>query len=176
MDSMFITPSTNQDLPEIRKLFGKAIEYQKVKFGKHWHGLNEMQLLSEIDNQLHWKIVETDAIGAFFSIAFTDELIWEERDTDPAVYLHRIVANPAYRGRGYVGAITDWAENFGRAAGKLFIRLDTDVDNSRLNAYYRERGYVFCGVKRFSDKDRANTAIPLHYFGSGLSLFERAIR
>jgi len=172
---MHFTPTTIDDLPVIRELFAAAIAYQKVKFGKHWHGLNEAQLLSEIDNHLHWKIVETDAIGAFFSIAFTDELIWEERDSEPAVYLHRIVTNPLYRGKGYVGAITNWAENFGRAAGKRFVRLDTDVDNSRLNVYYREHGYVFCGVKKFTDKDRANINIPLHYFGSGLSLFERAI-
>jgi ribosomal protein S18 acetylase RimI-like enzyme len=172
---MDFAPSTMDDLPVIRELFEKAIEYQSVKFGKHWQGLNEPQLVREIGHRLHWKIVETDVIAAFFSIAFTDGLIWEERDADPAIYLHRIVTNPAYRGRGYVGAITAWAENFGRAAGKLFVRLDTDVDNSRLNKYYRECGYVFCGVKKFTNKDRANSDIPLHYFGSGLSLFERAI-
>jgi ribosomal protein S18 acetylase RimI-like enzyme len=172
---MDIAPTTLDDLPVIRELFAAAISYQKVKFGKHWHGLNEDQLLSEIDNHQHWKIVEDGVIAAFFSIAFTDALIWEERDADPAIYLHRIVTNPAYRGRGYVGAITDWAENYARAAARLFVRLDTDVENTRLNAYYRECGYVFCGVKKFTDKDRANSAIPLHYFGSGLSLFERAI-
>jgi ribosomal protein S18 acetylase RimI-like enzyme len=172
---MDFAPTTIDDLPVIRDLFAAAIAYQKVRFGKHWHGLNEVQLVTEVGDGLHWKVVEASSIAAFFSIAFTDALIWDERDTDPAIYLHRIVTNPAFRGRGYVRAITDWAEEYGRKAGAVFIRLDTDVDKSRLNAYYRECGYVFCGVKKFTDKDRANSDIPLHYFGSGLSLFERAI-
>jgi ribosomal protein S18 acetylase RimI-like enzyme len=167
--------TTIDDLPVIRELFAAAIAYQKVKFGKHWNGLNEAQLIAEIGNGHHWKVIEASSIAAFFSIAFTDALIWGEWDADPAIYLHRIVTNPGFRGRGYVRAITDWAAAYGRKAGAAFIRLDTDVDNSRLNMYYRECGYNFCGVKKFMDKDRANSAIPLHYFGSGLSLFERAI-
>ena len=162
------------DVPAIRELFGAAIDYQKQKFGKHWHGINEAELVKEIAGQLHWKIMEEDRIAAFFSIAFTDALIWEERDADPAIYLHRIVTNPAFRGRRYVNAITGWAEAYGREAGKAFIRLDTDRDNTRLNAYYQECGYQFCGIKIFHDHD--NPAIPKHYFGSGLSLYERRIR
>jgi ribosomal protein S18 acetylase RimI-like enzyme len=170
---MLTTRSTEENLPEIRELFAAAIAYQKVKFGKHWNGLNEAALIREIEGGLHWKIQEQDRIAAFFSIAFTDALVWDDRDTDPAIYLHRIVTNPAFRGRGYVHAITAWAEAYGREAGAAFIRLDTDVDNARLNAYYRECGYTFSGIKTFHD--HANPAIPKHYFGSGLSLYERPI-
>jgi ribosomal protein S18 acetylase RimI-like enzyme len=170
---MFITPSIPADIPTIRRLFGAAIDYQKYKFGKHWHGLNEEQLVREIDQRLHWKIMDTDQIAAFFSIAFTDALIWDERDADPAIYLHRIVTNPAFRGRRYVPAITGWAEAYGREAGAAFVRLDTDRENTRLNAYYLECGYTFCGVKTFHDT--GNPAIPKHYFGPGLSLYEKPI-
>jgi ribosomal protein S18 acetylase RimI-like enzyme len=171
---MIITPSTPDDIPEIRRLFRAAIDYQKLKFGKHWHGMNEEQLVVEISNNLHWKIVEGDAIAAFFSIAFTDRLIWDERDADPAIYLHRIMTSPEFRGRGYVTAITDWADDYGRQAGKVFIRLDTNRDNARLNAYFQQCGYVYCGIKTFDDT--TNPLIPQHYFGSGLSLYEKRIR
>jgi ribosomal protein S18 acetylase RimI-like enzyme len=171
---MIITLSTKDDLAEIRDLFHSAIEYQKLKFGKHWHGMNEEKLLAEIGDNLHWKVMEDEQIAAFFSIAFTDPLIWDERDADPAIYLHRIVTNPEFRGRGFVTVITDWAEAYGREAGKTFIRLDTDRDNDRLNAYYQQCGYTYCGIKTFHDTD--NPLIPKHYFGSGLSLYEKRIR
>ena len=171
---MNFLPSTLNDLPEIRRLFDAAIDFQKLKFGKHWQGLNEEQLRAEIAGDLHWKIVEGDRIAAFFSIAFTDRLIWDERDADPAIYLHRIVTNPEFRGRSYVSAITGWAEAYGREAGKTFIRLDTDRDNDRLNAYYQQCGYTYCGIKTFHDTN--NPLIPKHYFGSGLSLYEKRIR
>lgn len=173
---MKITPTTIADLPVIRVLFGAAIRYQQHKFGKGWQGLDEVQLIGEIGETLHWKIMEGDQLAAFFAIAFSDELVWDERDADPAVYLHRIVTNPAFRGRGYVNPITAWAEEYGRERGKQLVRLDTDVDNLKLNDYYRQCGYAFRGVKQFMDSDRSNPLIPQHYFGSGLSLYERRIR
>jgi ribosomal protein S18 acetylase RimI-like enzyme len=172
--SLIITPSTQEDVPTIRELFDAAIAYQKQKFGKHWHGFNEELVCEEIDKNLHWKITEREEIAAFFSIAFTDALVWDERDADPAIYLHRIVTNPAFRGRAYVRHITAWAMDYGRAAGKNFVRLDTDRENTKLNAYYQQCGYQFCGVKTFHDYN--NPAIPKHYFGSGLSLYEKPIR
>lgn len=170
---MHFTPTTIQDLPTIRELFAAAIEYQQKKTSNPWHGLNETNLIREIGERLNWKVMEGDQIAAFFSIAFTDPLIWDERDADPAIYLHRIVTNPAFRGRGYVRVITAWAEDYGREAGKAFVRLDTGRENTRLNAYYRECGYSYCGHKTFHDADNPN--IPKHYFGPGLSLYEKPI-
>ena len=134
---------------------------------------NEEQLGKEIDSRLHWKIMEADQIAAFFSIAFSDELVWDERDADPAIYLHRIMTSPEFRGRGYVIAITDWADDYGREAGKVFIRLDTNRDNAGLNAYYQRCGYTHLGFKTFHDTN--NPLIPNHYFGPGLSLYEKRI-
>ena len=171
---MVFRQSSPDDIPEICELFDAAIAFQKQKFGKHWHGLKEELLLAEIRDGLHWKIMEGDQIAAFFSIALTDALVWDERDADPAIYLHRIVTNPAFRGRGYVPLITDWAETYGRETGLTFVRLDTDRDNTRLNAYYQECGYRFCGIKTFHDLD--NPEIPKHYFGAGLSLYEKPIK
>jgi ribosomal protein S18 acetylase RimI-like enzyme len=170
---MIITPSTPDDIPAIRELFEAAIDYQKQKFGKHWHGFNEEGVAAEIDENLHWKIEEGEQIAAFFSIAFTDSLVWDERDADPAIYLHRIVTNPAFRGRAYVRHITAWAMDYGRAAGKRFVRLDTDKENARLNVYYQQCGYRPCGIKIFDDVN--NPRIPKHYFGAGLSLYEKSV-
>ncbi|HET6255788.1 MAG TPA: GNAT family N-acetyltransferase [Puia sp.] len=170
---MKFTPTTIEDLPVIRELYVAAIEYQKIKFGKHWYGLNEPGLIREIGERLHWKIMEGDRIAAFFSICFTDALVWDERDADPAIYLHRIVTNPDFRGRGYVARITAWAEAYGREAGLRFVRLDTNRSNTRLNAYYQQCGYTFCGVKIFHDTN--NPLIPKHYLFDGLSLYEKPI-
>lgn len=107
-------------------------------------------------------------------MAYNDQLVWGERDADPSIYLHRIVTNPAFRGKGYVKKIVAWAEDHGRAAGKGFIRLDTYVGNKRLNDYYRECGFRFSGVKTFDDD--ADGMVPKHYLGpGGLSLFEKRI-
>ena len=171
---MTITHTTIEDLDTLEALFGLAIQYQQSKSGHFWRGMNRPLIEKEIREQLHWKIMEENQIACFFSIAFNDRLVWDERDADPSIYLHRIVTNPAFRGKGYVKQIVDWAEAFGRATHRQWVRLDTGLDNERLNAYYRQCGFLFCGIKQF-DND-SDPSVPRHYLGSGLSLYERPIR
>jgi ribosomal protein S18 acetylase RimI-like enzyme len=168
-----ITLSTLQDLNRIEELFHLAIQYQKTRSGNAWHGMDRNLIEYEIRNHLHWKILEAGEIACFFSIALTDRLVWEQRDEEPSVYLHRIVTNPVFRGRGYVQQILSWAEEFGRERQLQYVRLDTNRDNQRLNDYYREVGFELCGFRKF--EDGSDPAIPRHYLGSGLSLFEKRI-
>jgi ribosomal protein S18 acetylase RimI-like enzyme len=170
---MTITPSKIGDLADIEILYNLAIEYQRSRGANPWQGMNKPLIEKEIAEQLHWKINEKGAIACFFSVAFTDRLVWDDRDSEPSIYLHRIVTNPLFRGNGYVRHIVAWAEGYGRSMGKDYIRLDTGRDNRRLNAYYRECGFEYCGVKQFDDD--SGPAVPGHYLGSGLSLFERKI-
>jgi hypothetical protein len=44
-------------------------------------------------------------IACVFATTFSDPLIWEKRDTDPSVYIHRIATNPNFRGNNLVAAI-----------------------------------------------------------------------
>lgn len=170
---MTIIPTDIADLGELEKLYALAIEYQRSKTANPWRGMNRPLIEKEIADGMHWKIVEDDAIACFFSIAFTDRMVWDERDVDPSIYLHRIVTNPRFRGKRYVRHIVAWAEEYGRSMGKQFIRLDTGRDNQRLNDYYRECGFEYRGIKQFPDD--TDPAVPRHYLGSGLSLFERKI-
>lgn len=170
---MLITNTVAGDLDVLEELFRQAIQYQQTKTANSWHGMNRPLIEQEIRERMHWKIVEADQIACFFSVLYSDRLIWDEKDADPSIYLHRIVTNPSFRGKGYVKHILAWAEEFGRANGKQYVRLDTGRDNRRLNDYYRECGFVFCGIKQFDDEN--NPAIPRHYLGSGLSLFEKRI-
>jgi hypothetical protein len=170
---MLITYTTIEDLDVLEDLFGLAIQYQQSRSGHSWRGMNRPLIEKEIREGYHWKIVEEGRIACFFSIAFNDRLVWDERDADPSIYLHRIVTNPAFRGREYVKHIVAWAEAFGRAAQKQWVRLDTGRDNERLNAYYLQCGFVFCGIKQFEDD--GDPSVPKHYLGSGLSLFEKKI-
>jgi GNAT superfamily N-acetyltransferase len=170
---MTITQTDIGDIDVLAALFELAIEYQRTRTASVWEGMNRPLIEKEIHEKLHWKIVEEGRIACFFSVAFTDRLVWDERDADPSIYLHRIVTNPVFRGKGYVKYIVAWAEDVGRRLGKKYIRLDTGRDNHRLNAYYSECGLSFCGIKQFDDA--SDPAVPRHYLGCGLSLFEREI-
>ena len=48
-------------------------------------------------------------IAMVFSVRYSDKLIWRELDEGGSIYLHRIVVNPAFKGRKLFGVILDWA-------------------------------------------------------------------
>lgn len=165
---MEIVNATVDDVAVIFDLYDKAIAFQKTVFDKAWLGFDLELVSSEIEQARLWKIVEDESIACIFSVAYSDPIIWGERSHESAMYIHRIVTNPVFRGRGYVRIITDWARDHARSNGLRFVRMDTWGDNQKLIDYYQSRGFKFLGLTT----PRESPTIPKHYRGIDLSLFE----
>ena len=141
--------------------------FQKIKFNKHWQGFEISLIETEIQENRQWKIVIDETIACIFAVTYEDELIWGEKNNDSAIYIHRIVTNPAFRGNNHVNIIVEWAKEFCKNNNKQFIRMDTWGDNPKLIDYY-----VKCGFNYLETVDLDNTeGLPSHYKGS-LALFE----
>jgi ribosomal protein S18 acetylase RimI-like enzyme len=165
---MQIQNSTQDDLTTILALYESAIEHQKKVFAKHWQPFERQMIENEIREKRQWKMVIEQQVVCIFAITYNDLVIWKEKDTDPAMYLHRIVTHPAYRGRFFVKHILVWAREFGRKQGKKFIRMDTFDDNQKLIDYYVACGFNFLGLTTVGVADN----LPKHYKNASLSLFE----
>ncbi|MEO6759005.1 MAG: GNAT family N-acetyltransferase [Saprospiraceae bacterium] len=94
-----------------------------------------------------------------------------EKDTDPAIYLHRIVTDPRFRGQNMVAKIVTWAREYGKIQGKKYLRMDTWNENLRLKEYYLAAGFDYLGAVTPTDF----SALPSHYAGISLALFEMVI-
>jgi ribosomal protein S18 acetylase RimI-like enzyme len=165
---MQIINSTIADTDTIFTFYDYAIAYQKTKFNKHWQGFDLELVQTEINEKRQWKIVIDDTIVCIFAITFNDPVIWGERDEQPAIYIHRIVTHPDYRGHHYVTHIVTWAKQYCKENDKQFIRLDTWGDNQKLIDHYIGCGFTFLGLS-----DQMNSLnLPKHYEGIQLSLFE----
>ena len=160
--------STSRDLNEIFRLYDLAIEFQKTVFDKTWLPFDKELLEKEIAEKRHWKIIIENTIAGIFSIAFSDPLIWKEKNVDPAIYLHRIVTNPDFRGNKFVPQIVEWARSYAKLNGQRFVRMDTWGDNQKLIDYYINCGFNFLGLV----VPTKTAELPKHYEGISLSLFE----
>lgn len=165
---MKIELSTPEDIDTIFSLYDAGTRYQKSVAKKHWQGFERTLIEKEMQENRQWKIVEEDAIACVFAIAFSDPLIWKEKDKDPAVYLHRIATNPLFYGNGYVKHIIAWAKEYALRNGKSFIRMDTGSGNEKLNNYYVSCGFTYLGITEIGEADD----LPSHYKGGSSSLFE----
>jgi ribosomal protein S18 acetylase RimI-like enzyme len=160
---MKIENSTPNDIPEIFRLYRIAAEYQRSKKTVVvWPEFEKQLVETEIAENRQWKLIIGEEIACVWAITFSDEQIWEERNADAAIYIHRIATNPNFRGKNFVSVIVEWAKEYAKKNSKDFIRLDTLGNNIKLIELYTKAGFSFLGMF-----DLKNTAgLPDHYLNN----------
>ncbi len=140
---MEILNCIREDINEIFRFYAVATNYQKERYTMHWPEFDYKMVEDEIGEKCQWKLVIDGEIVCVWATTFTDPLIWEERNIDPSVYIHRIATNENYRGKNFVINIVEWAKKYALANDKQFVRLDTTGLNDRLIAHYTKCGFTF---------------------------------
>lgn len=166
---MNIQNSTIADIDEIFRLYGIATAFQKSKETVVvWPGFERSMVEREIAENHQWKLIIDGQVACVWATTFSDEQIWEERNVDPAIYIHRIATNPDFRGRNMVKSIVDWAKEHAKSLGKKYVRLDTVGENKKLIAYYEKMGFDFLGMYELSNTE----GLPAHYQVLPAALFQ----
>jgi ribosomal protein S18 acetylase RimI-like enzyme len=166
---MKIENSTATDITEIFRLYGIASAYQQQKKTVIvWPQFERQLVEKEILENRQWKLIIDNEIACVWATTFSDAQIWEERNTDSAVYIHRIATNPKFRGNNFVAMIVEWARVFAKTNGINFIRLDTVGNNQKLIEHYKNAGFNFLGMFKLKD----TSGLPEHYHLLPACLFE----
>ena len=165
---MHITNSLKGDIDEIFSLYAVATNYQKERYKLHWPEFDYKMVEDEIAENRQWKLMIDGEIACIWATTFTDPLIWEERNIDPSVYIHRIATNEHCRGRNFVIDVVKWSKNYAALNDKKFVRLDTVGLNEKLIAHYTKCGFSFLELTKLKDTN----GLPAHYHNADISLFE----
>ena len=155
------------DIDTIFQFYDMAVAHQKKVFNKHWQGFTRNLVENEVAENRQYKILVDGVVACIFAVTFNDHLIWGDKDQD-AIYIHRIVTHPEFRGHAFVKEIINWAKTYAAANQLKYIRMDTWADNDKLLAYYTGCGFDFVGTVEMKQTDD----LPKHYEGISLSLFE----
>lgn len=167
-----IQNSNCNDTDEIFRLYKIATDFQKTRFTSHWPEFDRKLVEIEISENRQWKIIADGKIACVWATTFNDPQIWEERNEDPAVYIHRIATNPDFRGQNLVGKIVEWAKNYAKENQKQYIRMDTVGYNLGLINYYTRCGFDFLGLLKLKNTG----GLPAHYENATVSLFEIEVK
>ncbi len=166
---MNIQNSTMSDVDTIFELYRLATNHQKIHFPKvSWPVFERSLVTTEIEEKRQWKLLVDDTVGCVWATTFSDPQIWEEKNSDPAVYIHRIATNPDLRGQNFVSKIVEWATAYAKLHDKKYIRMDTCGNNLKLIAYYQKCGFDFLGIHKLKKSD----GLPAHYIGADVCFFE----
>ncbi len=165
---MEVKNSIINDIDAIFKLYDLATEFQKLKFTNHWPVFSRNLIETEILENRQWKLIIDGKIACVWATTFDDELIWQEKNSDSSVYIHRIATNPDFRGKNLVQTIINYVKQFAIANNKNFIRMDTVGENQLLINHYVKCGFNFLGLSELPKTD----GLPKHYENATVSLFE----
>lgn len=141
-DNIQFLNTTAEDLDSILWLFEQAMALQGKNGYKVWEGIDRIALQKEIEHGLQYKIVKDNDILCIFSIQHKDPFIWRDRDKGDAIYLHRIVVNPLFKGQRQFQKVLDWAKQSARQNNLKFVRMDTWANNPKIIAYYKSFGFA----------------------------------
>lgn len=166
---MTITNSNLIDIPEIFRLYNLATDFQKIKFPENqWPEFDKKLITTEVVENRQFKIVIEDKIACIWAITYSDAQIWEDRENNTSIYIHRIATNPEFRGNNFVQVIADWSINFARKQNKRSIRMDTCGKNDKLIQYYKNCGFNYLGLKKLKN----TSELPSHYHNADVCFFE----
>jgi ribosomal protein S18 acetylase RimI-like enzyme len=168
---MQIENCTLDDLDEIFRLYDIATAWQKERKSVHWPQFGRKMIISEIMEKGHWKLIDGGEITGIWVSTFSDPQIWEERNLDPAIYLHRIAVNPEFRGNRIGHRIVEWAGKHAAENGKKYLRLDTAGRNQKLIEYYTNCGFSLVEIRKLKD----TSSLPEHYHDAEICLFEMTL-
>ncbi|RQP14579.1 GNAT family N-acetyltransferase [Parapedobacter defluvii] len=141
-----IINTSPDDWDTIRMLFRKAMELQGKNGYKVWEEIDEIGLKRDIENHLQYKIMQNEDLLCIFSVQFSDPFIWRERDKGDAIYLHRIVVNPDFKGQKQFEKVLNWARQHARQNNLKYVRMDTWAENAKIIDYYKTFGFEFIGI------------------------------
>tara|TARA_B100000795_G_scaffold269626_1_gene259631 strand:+ start:502 stop:1020 length:519 start_codon:yes stop_codon:yes gene_type:complete len=166
---MQIVNSTVKDIDEIYSLYRIASQYQRAKKKVVvWPDFKREMVEIEITENRQFKMLINNEVACIWAITFNDEQIWEEKNKDPAIYIHRIATNRNFRGNNLVAKIVDWAKEYANQKEIQFVRLDTLGNNTKLIEHYQNAGFDFLGLFDLKNTD----SLPEHYKLAPVCLFE----
>lgn len=169
---MNIQNATTGDIAEIFRLYAIASAYQKsIKAVVVWPVFDPELVITEIAESRQWKLMMGDDVACIWATTFSDPQIWEERNSDKAIYIHRIATNPNYRGHNFVATIVAWAKGFAKENQLNFVRLDTIGNNTKLIEHYTKAGFDFLGMFELKD----TKGLPDHYHYLPACLFQISV-
>ncbi|HYG17677.1 MAG TPA: GNAT family N-acetyltransferase [Ohtaekwangia sp.] len=159
------------DVEEIFTLFEHSIQYQEQKGYPVWRNYDRNAIMMDIGARNQYKILVDGVMAIVFSVAYEDKIIWRERDQGDSIYLHRIVVNPAFKGRKLFGAIRDWAAAHAKEKGFHSVRMDTWAANPTIIGYYKTFGFQV--VENYTTPD--SVELPVHNRNLALTLLEYGV-
>lgn len=87
--------------------------------------------------------INNELAATFVLDTWANPDLWTpDEAAEPAMYIHRLIVNREYAGRGIGARILDWCSETAAKHGARLLRLDAWTTNPALHEYYLNQGFT----------------------------------
>lgn len=147
---MRIRQANEQDLDTILAIVRQVVPLMQATGNQQWAAdyPNREAFAEDIAHGELWAAEIDGQLAAIIAVCSAQSPEYAEVGWDlsePALVLHRMAVDPAYRGRGVARALIEHAEELGRERGIPQIRLDTNTKNLAVQQLLTKLHYRYAG-------------------------------
>jgi ribosomal protein S18 acetylase RimI-like enzyme len=147
---MRIRLATRDDLPAILELMRRVVPLMLASGNLQWDETypNEAVFLRDIDLGQLWVADAETCIAGLAAITMDQEPDYAQAGwniSEPAIVVHRLAVDPAFRGAGIAGALMQKAEEVAVERGIAVLRVDTNTQNAATQRLFPKLGYQLAG-------------------------------
>jgi len=147
---MQIRLATLDDLPALTALVWRVVPLMRATGNLQWDETypNDAVFQRDIDLDQLWIAEVNFSIAGVAAITMDQEPDYAQVGwdiTEPAIVVHRLAVDPAFRGQGAAGALMQKAEEIAIERGITALRIDTNTQNEATQRLFPKLGYLLAG-------------------------------
>jgi ribosomal protein S18 acetylase RimI-like enzyme len=147
---MRIRLAVDEDLPALMTLLRRVVPLMIASGNLQWdEGYPNEEVLGRDIRLAQLWVAETDeAIAGVAAITMDQEPAYAQVGWDihePAIVVHRLAVDPAFRGAGVARALMQKAEEVAVERGLEALRVDTNTQNQATQKLFPQLGYQLAG-------------------------------
>ena len=147
---MRIRLATGEDMPALMGLVRRVVPLMRTEGNLQWDESypNEAVFLRDIDLGQLWVADAENSMAGLAAITMDQEPDYAQVGWDisePAIVVHRLAVDPAFRGAGVAGALMQKAEQVAAERGITVLRVDTNTQNAATQRLFPKLGYRLAG-------------------------------
>jgi ribosomal protein S18 acetylase RimI-like enzyme len=147
---MWMRLAVDEDLPALVQLVRRVVPLMRATGNLQWdeNYPDEAVFRRDIDMKQLW-ICEIDSeIAGIAAVTMDQEPDYAQVGWDihePAIVVHRLAVDPAFRGAGVASALMQKAEEVAVERGITVLRVDTNTHNEATQRLFPKLGYLLAG-------------------------------
>jgi ribosomal protein S18 acetylase RimI-like enzyme len=138
------------DVPVLTKIrndaHAKKVAHCDYAWGKEGDGFSEKWVLNNVTQRDVYVVEQDGEFVGTFALDFGEDSHWGPQEPI-AGYVHGLCVRNGFNGLGLGSFMLDWCANKVSSMNRRFVRLDCDVQNAKLCAYYESLGFIRVGLK-----------------------------